>query len=317
MKKVSIITPVYNTKKYLKGTIESVLNQTYENIEFIIINDGSTDGSDKVIESFKDKRIKYINQKNMGIGKARNNGLKIMTGDYVCFLDSDDQMEKNAIEVMVKKFEKNKCDMLITNYTEYFEPTKETNKVEFEKLEGGLFDHPDFINKITLGPNHKLFKSELFNKYKFPEGVKYEDFALMLKVMTISKKIITIDDFLFRDTKRSQSETLVIDKRVYDIFVSLDDVIDFYKSYKYPNKEIRNQIFDELDYFITKMCILYATKSKHQKDKDVKYKFIDDAYSYLKEMVPDYKNNRYFKDCSLIKRIIQKNKWLLKIYCSL
>ena len=109
MKKVSVIIPVYNSSKYIKECIESVINQTYKNLEIIVIDDRSTDNSVEIIKSIKDKRIKLIEQeKNMGVAIARNKGIKASNGDYICFLDSDDYWYKNKIEKQIK-FIKNKA----------------------------------------------------------------------------------------------------------------------------------------------------------------------------------------------------------------
>lgn len=317
MKKVSIITPVYGTEKYLPKCIESVLNNDYKNIEFIIINDGSKGNCDEIVNSYHDERIKYINQKNGGIGNARNNGIKSSTGDYLLFLDSDDDLASNAISKMVNLSEEKGYDIVVTNYQDIYQGNNKVDKINLPDIQGNIYNNPSLINNINLGPSNKLFKKELFNNLSFPENVKYEDFALVLKLISKSLNIGHVEDYLFNFNRLNTGETLVVDKRVYDIFKSLDETLDYFNKLKYPKKEIKEKVMNEVYYFITKMCTLYASKSKYQKDKEVKYKFIDDAYDYLKNNVPDYKHNKYFKDCSFIKRTIQKNKFLLKIYCML
>ena len=95
---ISIIVPIYNTEKYLNKCIDSIINQTKKELEILLINDGSTDNSEKIIKTYKDKRIKYFKNKNQGIGKTRNFGIEKATGKYLMFLDSDDYLEKNACE---------------------------------------------------------------------------------------------------------------------------------------------------------------------------------------------------------------------------
>src|SRR5690625_1048731 len=101
---VSIIIPVYNKEEYLEDCLESVINQSYEKIEIIIINDGSTDGSESIIKKWKNKdnRIKYMSQNNQGVAIARNNGIKVSKGDYIYFIDADDYLSLNAIETLYK-----------------------------------------------------------------------------------------------------------------------------------------------------------------------------------------------------------------------
>ena len=108
MKKVSVIIPVYNSSLYLEECINSIVNQTYKNLEIIIVNDKSTDDSLKIISKFKDKRIKVINlKKNHGVAVARNKGVMASTGDYICYIDSDDYWSLDKIEKQIK-FIKNK-----------------------------------------------------------------------------------------------------------------------------------------------------------------------------------------------------------------
>lgn len=316
MKKVSIITPVYNTEKYLNRCIDSVLNQTYKDIEFIIINDGSNGNCDEIINSYNDKRIVYIKQKNGGIGNARNNGLKEVTGNYILFLDSDDSLNEDAVKILVDTLESKNYDMVVSNYQDVYENGR-IDKINLNGIKGNIFNNPKMINIINLGPSNKLYKKELFDNLRFPENVKYEDFALVLKLISKSLNIGYTNKYLFNFNRLSTGETLTVDKKVFDIFNSLKDVINYFDNLRYPKESIRKNVKDELDYFIIKMSTLYATKQKYQKDKEVKTKFINEAYDFMKKYVPNYKQNKYFKDCSFIKRTIQKNKLLLKIYCSI
>ena len=113
--KVSIIMPVYNKAKYLENMVNCILSQTYTNFELIIINDGSTDGSDKICDKLsKDSRIKVIHIENAGVSNARNIGLEIVRGEYIQFLDADDYIEKNMLEDLVKIADKNKPDLIIS-----------------------------------------------------------------------------------------------------------------------------------------------------------------------------------------------------------
>ena len=116
MKKVSIIVPIYNAEEYLPKCIDSLINQTYQNIEIILLNDGSTDNTQNIIASYKDKRIIAINKKNTGIADTRNEGIKKSTGEYIMFVDSDDYLELNSIELLIKKLEKDKSDIVMFNY---------------------------------------------------------------------------------------------------------------------------------------------------------------------------------------------------------
>ena len=129
MAKISLIVPVYNTSKYLRKCLDSLITQTYKDIEIIVINDGSIDNSEEIIKLYRDKRLKYISKKNEGIGKTRNLGIENATGNYIAFVDSDDYLDKNFCKKMIKKADEDNCDIVICNYFE--DRNDKLKKIEF------------------------------------------------------------------------------------------------------------------------------------------------------------------------------------------
>ena len=117
-KLISIITPVYNSERWLDKCINSVQSQTYKNFELILVNDGSTDNSGEICNKYADKddRIKVIHTINQGVSSARNQGLELARGDYICFLDSDDAFKENLCEIISNTFDKNDIDIIIFGY---------------------------------------------------------------------------------------------------------------------------------------------------------------------------------------------------------
>ena len=117
-KKISVVVPIYNVEKYLPECIESVQNQSYMNLEIILVDDGSPDNSGKIADEYakKDGRIKVIHKKNGGLSDARNAGIEVATGDYIMFLDSDDLLTADACKVLEEKIEKENADYVIGNY---------------------------------------------------------------------------------------------------------------------------------------------------------------------------------------------------------
>ena len=157
MKKVSIIIPVYNTSEYLKECINSVVNQTYKNLEIIIVNDKSTDNSIDIINSFCDKRIKVINlDKNSGVSVARNKGVEVSTGDLICFIDSDDYWYLDKIEKQVK-FIKDKA--FIYGDYEYLKNGKR-KRVKVPKS----ITYKDALKNTTIFTSTVMFNMEYLNK---------------------------------------------------------------------------------------------------------------------------------------------------------
>lgn len=148
MAKISLIVPVYNTEKYLNKCIDSLINQSYDDIEIIIINDGSTDYSENLIKSYNDKRIKYISKKNEGIGKTRNLGIEKSSGEYLAFVDSDDYLNENFCEKMLNKAITDDCDVVICDYYEdHNDDLKKINFINFPDT--SLKQDPKLINFIN------------------------------------------------------------------------------------------------------------------------------------------------------------------------
>ena len=119
---ISIIVAIYNVDQYLEQCIDSIINQSYKNLEIILVNDGSTDNSKNICDYYSeiDKRIKVVHKKNGGVSSARNTGIDIATGDYIAFVDSDDYLELNMYETMINNLEQNQCDMGVCGYSIFY-----------------------------------------------------------------------------------------------------------------------------------------------------------------------------------------------------
>lgn len=191
---VSIIIPVYNVKDYLVECIESVINQSYKKLEIIVVDDGSTDGSESICDAYakKDNRVRVIHQANQGLSVARNRGIEIMRGDYVYFLDSDDSIATDSIEVLLNLIISNNAEIAISYIARFSESSP-----SFEKSIYGnkLVGCEKALEKMLLneGIGHeacgKLFKACLWEEYRFPVGKLYEDYATIYYVVAQAQKI--------------------------------------------------------------------------------------------------------------------------------
>ena len=216
---VSIIVPIYNAEKYIKKCVDSLVNQTKKELEIILINDGSTDNTLKILKEYKDKRIKLFSNKNQGIGKTRNFGISKATSEYIMFCDSDDYYEPNMCELMFNEAEKNDLDIVICDfYKEY-----DSGKIEPFKVASfdttTLKETPSLIRNINLAPWNKIYKSELIkdNNIMFEEKLKYEDTPFVAKALDCANKIGKIDKCLNHYIVHEQSETTIRDRRCFDI----------------------------------------------------------------------------------------------------
>lgn len=198
---VSIIVPVYNVEKYIVACITSIQTQTYENLEIILVDDGTPDNSGKICDEFaqKDERIKVIHKTNGGLSSARNAGLDIATGDYIMFVDSDDYLSDNAVELLVRDSQKYDADfvqffLFHTSCTEYsMKHTDENYNVEL------ITDIRQMYWKMfkTAGSGEsacsKLYKKKLFDGLRFKEGIIHEDVYFALSMIQKAKRALYLD----------------------------------------------------------------------------------------------------------------------------
>lgn len=192
--KVSIVIPVFNTEKYLKKCINSILSQTYNNIEIILVDDGSTDSSSEICDRFreKDSRIVVIHKKNGGQSEARNIGIDIATGEYITFIDSDDYVTKDYIHFLLSLILENDAEISIASFY-YVVSNKEINN---ETKEFAVMSPEIAIKRMLLddgfdmGPWAKMYKTEFFRKIKFPEGKFFEDSLTTYQIFAESNKIV-------------------------------------------------------------------------------------------------------------------------------
>lgn len=192
--KVSIIVPIYNVEKYLKQCLDSIVNQTYKNLEIIIVNDGTKDNSMKIVEEYlQDNRIKIINKENGGLASARNSGLEKVTGEYISFIDSDDWIELNMYEELVSQISDE--DILIYRYFSYDDKKKKIvgkKKIDFYS-QNKLEDKYLYVELPCCCWN-KLYKKEYLekNNFKFLE-ILYEDVFWNIETIFSTEKIKFID----------------------------------------------------------------------------------------------------------------------------
>lgn len=206
---ISIIIPVYNSEQYIENCIKSVLEQTYKNLEIIIINDGSVDSSLQKCQSFKDSRIKIVNKKNEGLSVARNEGIKLAKGKYINFIDSDDIVEKDYIEYLYKLIKKYEVKMSICSY----KVIKENGKVlnYGNKYNEELLNTKQALSKMLCeqGFNSsawaKLYEKDLFKNIEYPKGKICEDLGTTYKLIMNCKFIAYGNEEKYYYYKRSNS----------------------------------------------------------------------------------------------------------------
>lgn len=308
MKKISIIVPVYNTAAYLDKCLKSLLQQTLKDIEIIIINDGSTDESDNIIKKYHDNRIRYISKKNEGIGKTRNLGIDLATGEYLSFIDSDDYIEPNFCEKMYELATSAKCDIVICDY--YEDHGNVLKEIKFPSFApASLKENPQILNFINLGPCNKIYQKSLFKNKdnRFVENLKYEDAPFVCKVLLSAKKIGKIDESLAHYVIHEHSQTTTRDEKMFDILKIVAIMINDLKKYDYLKEAMTN--------LVVMVLTDYTIAQRHIKSSSLRNQFIDAAFLYLDELDPTWRKCTYLKKFSWLKRRVKSSKILTKAYC--
>ena len=306
---ISIIVPIYNASKYLNKCLDSLIKQTKQELEFIIINDGSTDDSETIIKNYKDERIKYFKRSNKGIGKTRNFGISKARGKYIVFLDSDDYLELDACEALYKKIERENLDIVICDF---YRVSKDKNIETITSFKNSsLKDNPSLLLDINLAPWNKIYRTELIknNNIKFIEDLKYEDAPFVTLALLKAGKIGKIDKALINYVIHENSETTKRDEKIFDIIKIVDIMRNDLKKENF-NQEIT-------DTLTIKILVNYNIQQRQIQDKELRNRFIDTSFSYLKKNIPNYRRNSYFKKRNMLKSFIEKNKVMSKLYCNL
>lgn len=207
---ISIIIPVYKVEKYLEKCIQSVINQTYENLQIILVDDGSPDNCGKICDEYakKDHRIEVIHKSNGGLSDARNKGLEMAKGEYIGFVDSDDYIEADMYEVLYNLLKQYNADVSICNFY-----TVSQGKISIKNADNGIneYNRIEILKEILLDKNiqsyawNKLYKKELFDEIKYPIGKKYEDIGTTFYVFEKCNKIVVTSEPEYYYLKRSDS----------------------------------------------------------------------------------------------------------------
>ncbi|MBR6143976.1 MAG: glycosyltransferase family 2 protein [Treponema sp.] len=230
---VSIIIPVYKVEPYLHQCVDSVLSQTYKNIEIILVDDGSPDTCPKICDEYavKDSRVRVIHKENGGLSDARNAGIKIATGEWLSFVDSDDVVHPQMIELLIKplvdeplmKISAGGYKNFFTNNIEYSPVINE--RLRYEKL--SLYEY--FYKPLYVVAWGKIYHKSLFENIEYPKGRFHEDEFVTYKILWLAKEISFLDEPLYMYRQRKDSIMAnVSEKRLSDTLDALTERIDFF-----------------------------------------------------------------------------------------
>ncbi len=304
--KISVVVPIYNSEKYLYKCVDSLLGQTYSNIEVVLVDDGSTDSSPKICDDYAafDSRVKVIHQKNARIGAARNRGIEAASGDYITFIDSDDYLELNTYEKCVSLIQKHDPDIIQWDLS--FVPEGDCkdiipnrNKSEYVEL---VLDRDDFLEKLfqwknmDVRFNHiwtashciwtKMCKAELFDGIRFPVGKEYEDEMILHKIMFKAERSVLVNERFSNYLLRSGST--VHNMPLKGRLDKIDALMDRYELMKEAKSKVLmvGSIHDSLTAIFNSYLHAYQERDKVsiKKLNDYTRKLVSEGNGYINKL---------------------------------
>lgn len=298
MVKVSVIIPVYNSEKYLNKCLDSLVNQTLRDIEIIIVNDGSTDNSEKIIKSYlNDSRINYFAQENQGQAAARNRALKLAKGEYISFVDSDDYVDLNMLEELYNAANSMYDIVVCDFYQTYLNGENIDEYCSILKKSEGVISCKDYLF-AGAGPWNKIYKRNFLmdNNFNFPEGIVYEDYASIPTLAIYNPKIYYVK-MAFLHYVQSEESTM----RATAYRKKFENIFD--ASY-YLYDHMKNHGFDEELTYLLAYHFLYLGSLNFYRFG--KYEKIDLISNFMKDHFPKWYNNKYVRELKLKERILMR-----------
>lgn len=310
MPKVSVVVPIYNVEKYIKKCMDSLVNQTLQEIQIIFVNDGSTDESGNIAKEYASKylnKIIYLEKENGGLSDARNFGMRYAEGEYIAFLDSDDYVENTMYEEMYNKALQENSDYVECDFLwEYPDKTKKDKRNSYNNKK-------EMLTNVRVVAWNKLIKREILekNNISFPKGLRYEDIEFTYKLIPYLNKVSYVDKEFVHYVQRNNSIANVQNERTAEIFTIFDNIIKYYQE-----KGFYEEYKEELEYSYSRILLCSSLKRICKiKDSKTRKKLIEETFEKLYQQFPLWKENKILNNRS-IKNMYMKsiNKFTYPIY---
>lgn len=315
MPEISIVVPIYNAEKYLDKCLDSLVKQTFQDIEILAFNDGSVDGCKEILCDYQDRypdKMRVFEQENIGISRTRNKGIHAAKGKYIAFIDSDDSVDCTFCEKMYGKIKQEDLDVVVCDYFEVTSDSKK--KIEFQQCENcTVYEKPELLYRINTSPWNKIYKKDFLieNEIEFPIGLKYEDVFFIQKILAKKAKIGSVDAPLVYYMIHPGSESTVVKKNVFDIFEILEKVCNEYEK---ADEQDYLSVYTYLEQFIINRVTVYNLQQIYQEDEKQVNRFIEKGFEYLDKKFPKWRKNQIFiQENSFIKRIIKRHCFCTKM----
>lgn len=289
--KVSVIVPVYNVEKFIDKCLDSLVNQTLKEIEIIVVNDGSPDNSQKIIDDYVKKypkKIKSLIKENGGQGSARNMGLDIAKGEYISFIDSDDWIDLDTLEKMYNLAKKEKSDIVICDMVDHFNDyCIYHNCTKYSS-----------VYEVTPSASNKIFKKDVIGDIRFLPKLWYEDFNFTTKILLNTNRIGVISEGMYH-CNCGHVSTMSNNNSIknLDMIIIIDDIIAYMKKNEKYDKNI-------VSYLIFNHVLITTINRVAIQKNDDKKEVIEKLLNYCYENISDYKKQDFYKTISRNRKII-------------
>lgn len=300
MEKVSIVVPVYNVEDYLKYCVDSLINQSYKNIEIILVDDGSTDDSGRICDEYaqEDDRVRVLHIENGGLSNARNTGVNVASAEWVIFIDSDDYYDRRTVEYLVQLQKKYAVDLVATSVIEVRDFQSDDFIGSLTDIDSLKLDRYTALKEMFYGnivgthPGGKLYKKEILMKFPFPKGMIYEDLAVSFEHIGACNEIAVGYINLYKYYRRPGS---IVNSSYSDKF------LDFYKAIEL-NREYVERDYPNDQEMKKALTVRYVFKGLH-----VVHSLLgSQMYEQVNKIRKEYR--RYWKDILINSHITRKNK---------
>lgn len=311
---VSVIVPVYNVEKYLRKCLNSLVNQTLKDIEIIVVNDGSPDNSQLIIEEYISKypSVKGVIKSNGGLADARNYGLQYATGKYIGFIDSDDSVEPDMYEKLVSKAEQEQADLVVCDLEYVWEDgSKEPMRMAGLNRVNGKSDRESLFVSPLFAWN-KLYRREFFMNtgLQYSVGKWYEDIPVTVPLFALANKVAYVPEVMIHYLQRGTSIMgSGYDKRMYHIFDQMKFIYDYYQK-----NGLFNTYKDGIEYLFVEHLMLYGAfrflRTEHYKE------LCTESFKTMKQYFPEYRKNSYLHHFSFKNRMFIRtlNSWTMGMW---
>ena len=306
-KKLSIIVPVYNVEKYIDKCLNSLVNQTIDNFEIIIVVDGSKDKSIDVVKKYKElypNLIDFFETENHGLSAARNYGLERANGDYIGFVDSDDSVDIHMYEKLYNHAVINDCDIVICDYYQILDNGNNLKKLEVEEND----TRESIVIKSKPYAWNKIYKKDMFNTYniKFPEGLIFEDICSVYPLLIQAKKIGYVDEPLYNYTF-NRNDSIMNDKKIKSL--TMLKVLKIFNNYCKKNK-----LYTKNYNLIREINVRHIYYRINQINQNSNSKLYNLTYLFKAIWMLNFNFPRWRTQCEYAKKIKRKKKNLLYLY---